>query len=199
MKKIAVSRLACLQARQINKFYRNPGLEKKFLGLSNSVIQAGADTDRLLAMSTMAQHNGFEFYLTFDEAIQSHDVTYLIIRKTARKASKDVHLVKCLNQVALLRAYFELSDGRLATVRRLVDAGYKRNTIELEGKPVVYVLDYNGVFYDVATSDEYLDWGERKLVAVDLPTTAADMDAEPMIAPTYWTFSEDYSEMLGGV
>ena len=187
MKKISVSRLACLTAERIHTFYRNPPLETKFFGLHKTVLAEGADTKKNLCMTNMALSRGKEYFITFDEVIVEEWVAYLYIRKTARKGSKPYHLAKSKAQVGLLAAFFELSDKKLFTVRRLLDHGYKSNTVDLYHYKCVFVLDYNGKEYDIVPNEQScLDWADAKMEAVDDECKAVAFDSLPLPEVSEW-------------
>ena len=181
MKRISVTRLACLTAARIYKYYREPSAERKFYGLRKTVVEAGPTTDRLLSMSNMAIHKDRRYYITFDEVIIRDDVAYLYTRKVARNGSKPSHLTKCQTQVGLLAAFFELSSMRMCTVKRLVEHGYKSNNIDLRPYKLVYVLDYNGQEYDIMpNSIACLGWAHAKMQAVDSEAGASIFDQLPL-------------------
>lgn len=187
MKKISVSRLACLSAESIHAFYRNPSSENKFFGLHKTVIAEGVKTKKNLCMTNMALHRGKEYFITFDEVCVTSDCAYLYIRKTARKGSKPYHLEKSKAQVGLLASFFELSDKKLFTVRRLLDHGYKSNTVDLNGLTLVYILDYNGKEYDVVPDEQScLDWAHAKMQAVDDECKAVAFDSLPLPEVSEW-------------
>lgn len=177
MKKMSVTRLVRMSTAQINHCYRNPGLEERFLGLHPMVVEAGAATDRLLCMSTQVQYGGKELYVTFDEVVLKEGVAYCILRKTARPNSKPAYLESCKLAVGMLGAAFEAGNKRLSTVRRIVEAGYTFNRLNLSNVPRVYVLDYNGKQYDIVADEPMcLRWMVEKLDAANSAATAADFD-----------------------
>ena len=181
MNRISVSRLACLSAKRICQYYRNPALENKFYGLHNTVLAEGISTDKLLGMSCMSEYKGKKYYITFDEVVLREGVAYLYVRKIARKGSKPQHLAKCQMQVGLLAAFLELSAGRLTTVKRIVDHGYKRNSIDLQAYKIVYVLDYNGTEYDVMPNTvACLGWAHAKMLSLGLESNAVAFDKLPL-------------------
>ena len=187
MKKISVSRLACLTAERIHTFYRNPASENKFFGLHATVIKAGARTKKLLCMTNMALNRGKKYFITFDEVVVEGDCAHLYIRKTARKGSKPYHLEKSKAQVGLLATFFELSDKKLFTVRRLLDHGYKSNMVDLNGLDLIYILDYNGKEYDIVPNEQScLDWADAKMEAVDDECKAVAFDSSPLPEVSEW-------------
>jgi len=185
MRHMAIARLVSLSAKQIHAFYSDPKGEKKFEGLHKNVAEAGADTDRFLSVSSMATVRGKDYYITFDEVILKGDIAYCIMRKEAKNLDQSKVLVGCLASV------FNQSLMRLSTVKRLVEAGYKRRVLDLTTYDCVFVLAFGSQLYDVvADEDSCLQWLHAKMNAADSKTASAAFDRHPLPEVVTWEMEE---------
>ena len=181
MKKISVSRLVSMSAEKINGFYLSPSSERKFKGIHPSVRAEGRSSPKLLCLSSMASHKNKDYYLTFDEVVDTGDLVYLYIRRVAKKGTPASHLEKSKVLVGMMATFFSQSDQVLHTVRRLVDHGYPRRLINLAERDCVFILDYNGVQYDIVPNiKKCLAWADAKMMAVNDECKASAFDSLPL-------------------